>query len=102
MLGKVVISLLIITVIITVILYIKQKNNNGKTDPDSDDKKLVKDHKPGLKFSHKNYGVGLMKKSCKAANICNSDVLYPPRNPDVDYGSKVPDDCKCTIFLTPP
>lgn len=102
MFGKVVFALFAVAVLVTVVLYTNQrqqditKNSDQGIDHDKTEAKKM----PSL--SHKNYGVGLMKRSCKAANLCNPSVRYPINNIDVDYGSKFPNGCGCAVFLTPP
>lgn len=51
----------------------------------------------------KQYELGLIKgKPYKTANLCNDNVLYPIQQLEVDYGSKIPDDCPCTQFIRSP
>lgn len=37
-----------------------------------------------------------------SANLCDTTVLKPIIPVDVDYGSKIPNDCPCTKYLQPP
>jgi hypothetical protein len=37
-----------------------------------------------------------------SANLCDTTVLKPIVPVDVDYGSKIPNDCPCTKYLQPP
>ena len=49
------------------------------------------------------FEIGLIKgKPFQAANNCLPNVLYPINALDVDYGSKMPSDCKCAQFVQAP
>lgn len=54
-------------------------------------------------ISPTNFSVGPMKMDIyKSSNLCNDKVLYPINGLDVDYGSKVPDNCACMQFIQSP
>lgn len=38
----------------------------------------------------------------RSAGQCNDRVLYPVNGVEVDYGSKMPNNCPCTEFIQPP
>lgn len=38
----------------------------------------------------------------KSANLCNDKVLYPINGLDVNYGTKMGDNCPCTQFIQSP
>ena len=38
----------------------------------------------------------------RSAGQCNDKVLYPVNGVEVDYGSKMPNNCPCTEFIQPP
>lgn len=41
-------------------------------------------------------------KECIYANPCNDKVLYPISEPNVDYDSTYPSNCKCLEFIETP
>jgi len=51
----------------------------------------------------RQYNLGPIKtKECRYSNYCNDKVLYPIQGLEVDYGSKMPDDCPCNQFVKSP
>lgn len=49
------------------------------------------------------FEVGVLKdRPFQASNNCLPNVLYPINDLDVDYGSKMPDNCKCDQFVQAP
>lgn len=53
-------------------------------------------------FPH-NRNVGIITgRPWESANLCDKSVLYPIQQLEVDYGSKMPNDCPCTEFVRAP
>jgi len=76
-----------------------------KSDPKNGDKTPTssKAAYPKRFITPKEFTVGLMDTpGCNPANLCGAKILYPLNNPDVDYGSKMPEGCPCAQFLESP
>ncbi len=86
----------------------KEKKKNNKKHQQN-----IKDGQP-IATSTKNvyngnyltpakFNVGLIHgEKFKPSDACENKVLYPIQALDVDYGSKMPDNCPCMRFIQPP
>ena len=87
---------LLITAVVLILTKRRKSHNTNKSSPPP-----KKDTDTFI--TPKQYNLGPIKtKECKYSNYCNDKILYPIQGLEVDYGSKMPDECPCTQFVKSP
>lgn len=104
----IVIVIVIVAIGIMQIMREKTEQPSEQTDkqpsqPRSRAKKSVIKQEEANYLTPTIFAVDLMPASCRAANVCNPDVMYPPKELQVEYGLEpIPKDCPCLQFVAPP
>lgn len=108
---------ILVLILCVIIAWLIWRKNHDKKDSDKNTAKgteiggtkpedLPQEEKipylSGNYIAPQDFSVGLMKpEQYQSSNMCNHKVLWPFREPEVNYGWKMPD-CPCAQFVRAP
>lgn len=99
-----IVSLLVIAIGVALFFILKKKKDEDKKKNKQANIKN-KNPEPMNYIKPAEFNVGPIISSdpiYKSANLCNDKVLYPINGLDVNYGTKMGDNCPCTQFIQSP
>jgi hypothetical protein len=96
-------------IIIALAVYFGTNKKDNDSSKQSNKLKKIKKMEKAMKDSNyitpDKFDVGVItdpEKKVVSSSLCNKNVLFPLTQPNVDYGSKYPDNCPCLQFVQSP